>query len=76
MEHRQPVELDGRAADGRDISDCGLSVVVHQSIGVGEIVGVRHASFNRRDERVHTRARVVWRDVTPEGFLMGLEFVA
>jgi len=68
--HRQPVEVNGRRAVGRDISPAGLSVVMSAGVAVGDVVRVALSG-----SEVPTAARV--RRVVPQAgrYIVGLEFV-
>jgi hypothetical protein len=70
LSHRQPVEINGRRAMGRDISPRGLAVVMSASVSVGDTVRV---SLSGSD--LPTTARV--RRIVPQSgrCVVGLEFV-
>lgn len=75
LEHAETVELDGRAVTGRDISACGLSVVIPPPVKAGDLVRVRLAGCLEGGEAVMASARVARLDVSPQGFVVGLEFI-
>lgn len=75
LEHVEPVELDGRPVEGRDISAQGLSVIIPPPVKPGDIVRVRLAGCADSGEAVMASARVARLEATAEGFVVGLEFV-
>lgn len=75
LEHKEMVELDGRAHPGRDISARGLSVLVPPPVTVGDTVRVRLAGCADNGAAAMATARVARVEGTPQGFVVGLEFV-
>lgn len=75
LEHREPVECDGRKLQGRDISARGLSIVVPPPVAVGDVVRVKLGGCADSGDAVMVDARVARVEATAEGFVLGLEFV-
>jgi hypothetical protein len=68
------VRIDGRPVPGRDISPKGLSVLVSVP-SVGDIVRVTLAGATGDANEISAPARVVRVDPSPEGVVVGLEFI-
>ena len=66
--------IDGHPMPGRDISRRGLSILMPGPT-VGDIVQVALAAATGDAEAISAPARVVRVDSTPEGIVVGLEFV-
>jgi|SRR5687767_4172982 len=74
IEHREPVEVDGRLVMSRDISSSGVSVVMQAPLSVGSTVCVTLAGAVGHGEVV-TRARVVHVKKRAGRTVAGLEFI-
>jgi len=74
IEHREPVQVDGRLVMSRDISSRGVSVVMQAPLAVGEAVCVTLAGATGHGEVV-TRARVVHVKRRGSRTIAGLEFI-
>ena len=74
IEHREPVQVDGRLVMSRDISSGGVSVVMRAPLAVGEAVCVTLAGATGHGEVV-TRARVVHVKRRGGRTVAGLEFI-
>ncbi len=68
------VMIDGRPMPGRDISPHGLSILM-PGPAIGDIVQVALANATGDAEAISSPARVVRVDSSPEGIIVGLEFV-
>ena len=68
------VLIDGRPMPGRDISPHGLSILM-PAPAVGDIVQVALAEATGETDAISSPARVVRVETTPEGIVVGLEFV-
>ncbi len=75
LEHGETVELNGQTVEGRDISARGLSVVIPPPVKLGDVVRVRLAGCLDSGESVMASAKVARLDASPEGLVVGLEFV-
>jgi hypothetical protein len=69
------VTVDGRPAQGRDLSATGISVFVPVP-QVGAVVQVAVPTVEGAGQAIETPARVVRLDRTPSGYIVGLEFLA
>ena len=68
------VMIDGRPMPGRDISPRGLSILM-PGPRVGDIVQVALADATSEADAISSPARIVRVEGTPEGIIVGLEFV-
>jgi hypothetical protein len=68
------VMIDGRPMPGRDISSHGLSILM-PSPAVGDIVQVALAGATGDAQAITSPARVVRVDASPDGIIVGLEFI-
>jgi hypothetical protein len=75
LAHRQPVQINGRKAVGRDISPAGMSVVMAPALIVGDVVRVTLNGTPGSLNEVNTPARV--RRVEPQAgrCIVALEFI-
>jgi len=75
FEHRCPVQINGRYAEGRDISPKGLSVVMAPALVVGDVVRVTLPESGVDPGAVSAPARVT--RIEPRGgrCILGLEFL-
>jgi hypothetical protein len=73
--HREPVQIDGRLAIGRDISACGLSVFMRSTMSVGDVVHVWMCRPPGRTVAAARPARVVRVEASFGRFIVGLEFI-
>jgi len=75
LEHAETVELNGQTVEGRDISAHGLPVIIPPPVKPGDIVRVRLAGCLDSGDAVMASARVTRLDASPQGLVVGLEFV-
>lgn len=68
------VMIDGRPMPGRDISPRGLSILI-PAPSVGDVVQVALAGATGDADAISAPARVVRVDSSPEGIIVGLEFI-
>lgn len=74
FEYRAVVRINGQPLQGRDISPRGLSILM-PAPSVGDVVQVALAPAAGGAEEISAPARVVRVDQSPEGFVVGLEFI-
>ena len=67
--------IDGEPMEARDISASGLSVFVKPTLAPGDIVRVTLSGARGSLDEVGTAARVSRIDASPEGFIVGLQFI-
>jgi len=74
LEHRRPVQINGRYALARDISDKGLAVVMAPALVVGDIARVTLPSSGNRAP-VTALARVARVEPQAGRCILGFEFI-
>lgn len=69
------VLVDGQPMAGREISSTGLSILLKPTLEPGDIVRVTLADAAGSSDEVGTAARVSRIEASPEGFIVGLQFI-
>lgn len=75
IEHRCPVQIDGRYARARDISRKGLSVVITRTVTVEDVVRVTLPAAYAAGQEVTLAARVARIEPQASQCVVGLEFL-
>lgn len=72
--HREAVQVDGRSVTGRDISACGIGVVMQAPVRTGDLVNVTFEQ-DSQSGRLTTAARVARVQPVADRVVVGLQFV-
>ena len=73
--YAQPVLLNGRPAEGRDISSSGLSILLKSNVDLGDTVRITLSGVAGSLDEVAVTARVCRIEPRSEGNVVGVEFV-
>ena len=73
--YQDVVLVDGQPMTGQDISVSGLSVVFRPTLAPGDIVRVTLSGNPGSPEEVASQARVSRIDASPDGIVVGLQFI-